>query len=720
MKKTIKPHGIDNNNRKIGEIYDYISYPEASIPYQGWKIHISSNLEDYQSILDHVYQVCSYFQTPFKYVNKLEELFHILSKKTSQLEIGKFITIYPKNKETFLSLLEELYINIPKCSGVQIMTDRNYKDLEIIFYRYGVMNARIVNNERPKLKFNNKLYEDLVEPYYSCPPFVEDVIFDTIESESTTESLFNSRYKMLSILHKTGAGNLYIAIDSYSEKQVVIKEARKKVYITKNILAIDLLLNEKSILQRLKGKVNIPNFVECFSIDGNFYLVQEFIEGQRLDVLKSTYNMLVKRDSNELIKYNKKVKKLIDNLFFNLNKFHKEGIILEDISFSNILLTKDNRLFFIDFETAYLKNDGIIVETTNECYPKKISQKNEQRDITKMWYCIIDLLTNSTSLLKYDITGVSTLNLFYKMCLENKFPKLLRNKFINDFRMVEYKEAFILKFIEMGIKIEEIIRMQQELTDTILSQNTFDFHGNTILESIDNYIQINNMDLKFSRNPDFSFLYYKHNKSIDELIGAAILDNNIDQILINNNLDDLLNGMKYYHKYYLLRLLNDNKLRDNLYFIKILESIFKNDIESIDGVAYVKSNNYFSPYLITGNSGLIIELIRFSINNKTVRFDKWIRNLSEGVGHTYAKGTSLYYGLAGLGLANAWLFHYFNEAKFLKTSIKISNHIFDYSIKQNTKTILIDPISKNIDYTYSKGMLGQLYFINELINIIKE
>ena len=47
-------------------------------------------------------------------------------------------------------------------------------------------------------------------------------------------------------------------------------------------------------------------------------------------------------------------------------------------------------------------------------------------------------------------------------------------------------------------------------------------------------------------------------------------------------------------------------------------------------------------------------------------------------------------------------------------------HIFDFSIKQNTKTILIDPMSEEIDYTYSKGMLGQLYFINELLNIIKE
>lgn len=95
--------------------------------------------------------------------------------------------------------------------------------------------------------------------------------------------------------------------------------------------------------------------------------------------------------------------------------------------------------------------------------------------------------------------------------------------------------------------------------------------------------------------------------------------------------------MSYYQKYYLLRLFNDTKICDRVYFIKVLNSIIKNDIKCIDGVKYIKSNEYFSPYLITGNSGLIIELIKFSKNNNTMKFDEWIRSLSEGISYTYAK-----------------------------------------------------------------------------------
>lgn len=68
-----------------------------------------------------------------------------------------------------------------------------------------------------------------------------------------------------------------------------------------------------------------------------------------------------------------------------------------------------------------------------------------------------------------------------------------------------------------------------------------------------------------------------------------------------------------------------------------------------------------------------------------MKFDEWIRSLSEGISYTYAKGTSLYYGLAGLGLANAWLYYYFKETSFLKTSIKICEHILIFLLNKIQK-----------------------------------
>ena len=39
MEELITPSEKRIINRKKGEIYDYISYSNAFVPYQGWKIH---------------------------------------------------------------------------------------------------------------------------------------------------------------------------------------------------------------------------------------------------------------------------------------------------------------------------------------------------------------------------------------------------------------------------------------------------------------------------------------------------------------------------------------------------------------------------------------------------------------------------------------------------------------------------------------------------------
>lgn len=65
-------------------------------------------------------------------------------------------------------------------------------------------------------------------------PFVEDIIFNKVVDDYNIESLFHDRYQMESIIHKSGAGNVYIAIDTINEEKVIIKEARKSIYYRKD------------------------------------------------------------------------------------------------------------------------------------------------------------------------------------------------------------------------------------------------------------------------------------------------------------------------------------------------------------------------------------------------------------------------------------------------------------------------------------------------------
>lgn len=708
----IFPTSLSPDNLIINSNFTYVFSTNKSIPYQGWKIHISATLDNYQKILDSVTTICLTNDTPFKFINSTEKLFFIFSKKTSQTEIGKFITIYPENDQTFLYLLDVLYQEIKYESGIQILTDQNYKQSEVIFYRYGLMNASVKNGQRPCLFDNNGVeYPDLPGAYYSCPKFVTEYF----PEKTNTSTILKERYDMKSILYQTGAGNIYIAIDITNSKKVIIKEARKYVYATRDITSIELLKNETKIIKKLSGSVT-PNYIDDFYLEGNYYLVEEFIEGKTLNTLKTDFNLLLKRTSSEITTFHNKLQQIISKLFKSLEYIHDHGVIVDDISCSNIILTPENKVYFIDFEIAYLKNENPLIATTNSCYPKTIYAKFEHKDIVKLWYCIINLLTNASSLLKFDQTGTETLKLFTKMCLEMNFPSQLLNKFMKDFKLERNNQMFFINFIKLGMDLEKLIHKRDQLLNTLVTNSTISIEGKSWCEKVDNYLAINQLGLTPSEKLTVKDI---QGSDLDSQLARILLDESQENLSDDMLSENFFKDLEYKEKYRLLTILN-SKLKNPNLFRKLVKSIISNNIKYEKDVPYLIIEDYLSPYLVDGNSGLIIELIKFSISEQTTEYDAFIKKLGNGVEHPYAKSTSLYNGLAGLGLANAWLYRYFDKMHYLQTSINIINHICDYSIEKNGKFILIDPIRDEIKNSYSHGMLGQFYFFETLISLISK
>lgn len=523
----IFPTNLSPDNLIINSNFTYVFSTNKSIPYQGWKIHISATLDNYQKILDSVTTICLTNDTPFKFINSIEKLLFIFSKKTSQTEIGKFITIYPENDQTFLYLLDVLYQEIKYEPGIQIITDQNYKQSEIIFYRYGLMNASVKNGQRPCLFDNNGVaYPDLPGAYYSCPKFVKEYF----PEKTNTSTILNERYDMKSILYQTGAGNIYIAIDITNSKKVIIKEARRYVYATRDITSMELLKNETKIIKKLSGSVT-PNYIDDFYLEGNYYLVEEFIEGKTLNTLKTDFNLLLKRTPSEITTFNNKLKQIISKLFKSLEYIHDHGVIVDDISCSNIILTPENKVYFIDFETAYLKNENPLIATTNSCYPKTIYAKFEHKDIVKLWYCIINLLTNASSLLKFDQTGTETLKLFTKICLEMNFPLQLLNKFMKDFKLERNNQIFFINFIKLGMDLEKLIYKRDQLLNTLVTSSTISIEGKSWCEKVDNYLAINQLGLNLSE------------KITKRDIQGSDLDSQLAKILLDESQENLSDDM---------------------------------------------------------------------------------------------------------------------------------------------------------------------------------
>lgn len=426
--------------------------------------------------------------------------------------------------------------------------------------------------------------------------------------------------------------------------------------------------------------------------------------------------MLLKRTPSEITTFNNKLKQIISKLFKSLEYIHDHGVIVDDISCSNIILTPENKVYFIDFETAYLKNENPLIATTNSCYPKTIYAKFEHKDIVKLWYCIINLLTNASSLLKFDQTGTETLKLFTKICLEMNFPLQLLNKFMKDFKLERNNQIFFINFIKLGMDLEKLIYKRDQLLNTLVTSSTISIEGKSWCEKVDNYLAINQLGLNLSEKITKRDI---QGSDLDSQLAKILLDESQENLSDDMLSEDFFKDLEYEEKYRLLTILNSKQKKTNL-FRKLVKSIISNNIKYEKDVPYLIIEDYLSPYLVNGNSGLIIELIKFSISEQTTEYDDFIKKLGKGVEHPYAKSTSLYNGLAGLGLANAWLYHYFDKIHYLETSINIVNHICDYSIEKNGKFILIDPICDEIKYSYSHGMLGQFYFFETLISLISK
>src|SRR5699024_829569 len=78
------------------------------LPLQGWKIHISANLSNAKQTLDVLSPILVDNNVSFKHLKDQRTLYEANSKNAPRESSGKFITIYPKNDEQFLLLINNI------------------------------------------------------------------------------------------------------------------------------------------------------------------------------------------------------------------------------------------------------------------------------------------------------------------------------------------------------------------------------------------------------------------------------------------------------------------------------------------------------------------------------------------------------------------------------------------------------------------------------------
>ena len=168
--------------------------------------------------------------------------------------------------------------------------------------------------------------------------------------------LINNRYQVIRPLGEGGFGHAYLAEDTQmpSKRKCVIKQL-KPITTSPEVYQVvqDRFQREAAILEQLgENHRQIPRLYAYFSEDQQFYLVQEWIEGQTLE------DISVPQPESAVVS-------LLTSLLPVLEFVHAQGIIHRDLKPENIILRSGSRQpVLIDFG-AVRETMGTVMNSRN-------------------------------------------------------------------------------------------------------------------------------------------------------------------------------------------------------------------------------------------------------------------------------------------------------------------------------------------------------------------
>jgi serine/threonine protein kinase len=143
------------------------------------------------------------------------------------------------------------------------------------------------------------------------------------------------KYRILSPLGSGGFGTVYLARDTWLDKQVAIKVPHRQG------LDFSELLREP----RLLASVNHPNIVAITTADKQddvFFIVMEYVAGETLESVLERDGAL---DLPRALDYTVQIGNAVDHA-------HKQGVIHRDLRPANVLVSESGMLKVADFGTS--------------------------------------------------------------------------------------------------------------------------------------------------------------------------------------------------------------------------------------------------------------------------------------------------------------------------------------------------------------------------------
>lgn len=340
-----------------------VTVDTPKLPSQGWKIHISATPLNCEEVLKKTVEVLLDYKMPFKFLIDKKILMMTSSKLWSRGASGKFITIYPRSEAEFRSVIERIYESIKDMVGPYILSDKRYKDCRCIYYRYGTFTPTYrleLTGTRTQVLHSPDGQEvpDVRHPYFNVPSWEADPFAANDSPDAAADLALNDgRFRILNVISRSNVGGVYKALDEVTGRHVVIKEARPCTEVHgQDDDAVNRLEHEYEILSAISELGVAPNAVAKFYDWENFYVAEEWIDAVNLRdfFLSKRPITLINPSHADYVNYYKDIQTVFVNILEAIDKIHGMGVVIGDISPSNILINRDTySVTLIDLESAY-------------------------------------------------------------------------------------------------------------------------------------------------------------------------------------------------------------------------------------------------------------------------------------------------------------------------------------------------------------------------------
>jgi hypothetical protein len=335
----------------------------------GWKLHVSATVTCVDLLFKRVLPCLARHGAHFKMAAEREAIMQLSAGDFGEAQIGKVITVYPRDDTEAVALARELIEQTRGIRGPRVPSDVHLG--QAVYARYGAMRPRIVRDrfgEPTELipDGSGNWVPDLRPIPFSCPPGIS-IPFPTadpaqLSARPNARTLLIGRYFVTDALRPGVAGSVLRAIDlrkAGSPVACVLKQARP--HCSEDELGRDRrgrLRHEGAVLARLRGLTGIASAGEYFEDEDTGYLPIAYVPGQTLaelvyqSVTGRSWLCMRAQARNRLLRY-------VALLVRRLRSAHARGVIHRDVAPGNVWIGDDDQVYLLDWEGAHVVGSRI-------------------------------------------------------------------------------------------------------------------------------------------------------------------------------------------------------------------------------------------------------------------------------------------------------------------------------------------------------------------------